>query len=437
MRKTWALRDRWYLILLLAGVCCLDLSWALIVPFAQAPDERLRYDIVDFILKYHSLPLAGDPRLYYGGYGQTYAALPYFSYLLAGLLGIALHGLGIQIEGYFAGRLVSVAAGVVTVLFVFLIARALFPDRATWYFLPVFLAFTPQFTFISVYVNQDIFMVMLSAMLIYLWVRGARTGWDWPSVVWTGVVCGLMLLSYINGYVCVLATLLMVMLSYPHKLSRGFLWKLLACVGIMAALSGWFFIRNAVYYNGDWLGMHTLNRIAEIKANDGFRPSQLAAKAQAYHGLAGLLFSTSFVRTTFLSFWAVLGNMSVTMNPWYYFYIAGICMVAFIGFSAKLVQKLDGGWKSVRACSLGIALAVTAIGGFAVHCYYSIAAEYQPQGRYMYPGLIAIFLLMTYGFRRVLTGRGRRIFYQIVAFTFVFLDIWIGYIALLPLYCIH
>ena len=437
MHKDWTAGDRCYLALLLGGIFCFYLSWVVLIPFGQAPDEILRYDVADFIMKYHSLPLAGDPRLYYGGYGQTYAAIPYFSYLLAGLLGIAVHGLGIAMPGYMVARLISLASGMVAVLFVFLIARAVFRSRATWYFLPVFLAFTPQFTFISTYTNQDSFMVMLSAVLIYLWVRGMRTEWDMPTVIWTGLVCGLMLLTYINGYVCILATLLAVLLSHPHRRSWRFFRKMLICIGIMLLVSGWFFIRNAWHYHGDWLGMATLNRVAEQRAAEGFRPSQLARSVASYRGFGGLLVDTDFLMTTFRSFWAVLGNMSVTMNAYYYLYLILLCLIAFVGCSAKLMDKADAGWRTLAGCKLAIAVAALAVGGFAVHCYYSIAVEYQPQGRYMFPGMIAIFLMMAAGFERVFSGRARRVFYQVVAFTFVFLDIWIGYLALLPLYQIH
>ena len=437
MNRILSCRDKWYLALLLGGVFVFYLSWVLIIPFGEAPDERLRFDIPDFIAKYRALPLAGDPRLYYGGYGQTYAALPYLSYLISGILCLLAKAAGLPVAGYIVSRMVSVFSGMVTLYFAFRIAGEMFPDRITRYFLPIFLAFTPQFTFISVYTNQDSFMVMLSAVIIYLWTQGLRTNWDWRTVAGTGIACGLMMLTYINGYVLILSTLLIVLISYRGKNTLVFLRKFLLCAGIILLVSGWFFLRNAYYYHGDFLGMRTLNRIAEQKAMDGFRPSQLALSSSKWHGFAGLFFSTEFLRGSFRSFWAVLGNMSIVMNARYYVYIALICLIAVIGCSARLMEKIDAGARAVWKCKLGITFVMTALGGLAVSCYYSAYVDFQPQGRYMYPGLIAIFLLMTLGFERVFHGNARRVFYKIVVFTFVLLDIWIGYISLLPHYLIY
>lgn len=437
MNRALSRRDKWFLVLLLGGAFVLYLSWVLIIPFGEAPDERLRFDIPDFIAKYHALPLAGDSRLFYGGYGQTYAALPYLSYMISGGLCLLAKAVGLPVAGYIVARMVSVFSGLITLYFVFRIAGEMFPDRITRYFIPVFLAFTPQFTFINVYTNQDAFMIMLSAVIIYLWTQGLRTNWDWHTVIATGIACGLMMLTYVNGYVLILSTLFIVLISYRGKNTRTFWLKFLLCAVIIMAVCGWFFIRNAYYYNGDFLGMRTLNRIAEQKAVEGYRPSQLAKTTKQWNGIAGLLFTTNFLRDSFRSFWAVLGNMSIVMNAYYYMYIALLCLIAMIGCSARLVEKADAGFRQVWNCKLGLALVLTALGGFAVHCYYSTYVEFQPQGRYMFPGLIAIFLLMTMGFERVFRGAVKRVFYKIVVFTFVLLDVWIGYISMLQHYLIH
>ncbi|MFT9057252.1 MAG: glycosyltransferase family 39 protein [Ethanoligenens sp.] len=428
--------DRFYLPILLLAVSALYFSWALIIPFGAAPDETLRYDVVRFILQYHMLPVAGDPRLFYAA-GQTYAAMPFFSYILSALLCILVKLTGIPIVPYLIARLVSVFSGVAAVYFVYRISEMLFQDALTKKFVPLFFAFIPQFAFICAYTNQDALMVMLSAATTFLWLKGLRENWSFQTVAWLGVVLGIMLLTYINGYVLILGTLFIVLISYRGKGSRAFACKLLLCLGIMAAIGGWFFIRSGILYHGDLLGLSTTDRIAEHLAMGKDKPSIRLISIIHLRGFADMLFDTIWPMETFRSFWATFGSMTLSLNPNYYLYILGLHVVAFVGLSAKLLEKAKGGWRALLRSPFTITLLLVAIGALILHAHYSLTSDFQPQGRYMYPGLVAIVLMMVMGFERALSGKIKRWFYLLVSLSFLLVQMLTIYQILFKYYFIQ
>ncbi|HEX3025901.1 MAG TPA: glycosyltransferase family 39 protein [Clostridia bacterium] len=434
MKKTVLDSEKRFVLLLVLASFVLYLSWSLITPFGQAPDEVLRFDIVDFIYKYRQLPVAGDPRLLYGGYGATYAAMPFLSYMVSAFFCIFAKAIGIHLPAYIISRQVSVLSGVITVFFTYKIGAKLFRKSFARYFLPVFLAFLPQFSFANSYTNQDSFMMMLSAVTVYLWIRGIETQWDLKTVVLTGVVSGLMLLTYLNGYVLVVATLLIVLLTHPQKRSPEFFKKLLLCIGILLLISGWFFIRNAYYYHGDIFGLSTTTKISETKAAMGYKPSELISKLSIRHGLGGLLVFTNWPSTSFVSFWADFGNMEITLNPYYYLAIFALMLISFIGLSYRFLQKKREGIASLFSNKLAITFLFVIFGAFALHVYYSLNCDFQPQGRYLFPAIIPIVILMTKGFEQFFSQKRIRLFYKVVAASFILLDFYTLYLILFQRY---
>lgn len=131
----------------------------------------------------------------------------------------------------------------------------------------------PEFSFVSSYVNQDSFTVMLVSIIIYLWLKGIETNWNYKTVIAVGFTCGIVILSYLNGYTIIVATLIVVLITYKKLNSKEFYKKLGLCLGIMFLVSGWFFIRNAMLNNGDFLGISYSRELAEKLADPAHKPS--------------------------------------------------------------------------------------------------------------------------------------------------------------------
>lgn len=427
-------KDARFALLLTVGVFFFYCSWALIIPFGDAPDEALRYNIVDFIVKYRQLPVAGDSRLFYGPDGVTYAAMPYFPYIISAFLCILVQSLKLPLQLYLVSRFTSVMSGTIAVLFVCKTSQKLFPNSFARYFTPVFFAFIPQFSFISAYTNQDSFMVMLSAISIFLWVKGIEDNWNIKTTVELSVILGLLLLTYLNGYVIIVSTVLLVFLTFRKLKSKAFFTRVAISAAVVMVVAGWFFARNFILYHGDFLGVHTTNVIAQQRGAVGYRPSDKQQYMAAIGGFCGLLFSTQWPVISFQSFWGYLENMNVLLPLPYYLYIFLLTILSFVGLSALTLEKTKSGFKTVKKYPIPVALAFTAVMAFLLDVYYSLYSDYQPQGRYLFSALIPIVFLMVYGFERFFSGRAKIWFYKTVGASFVVIDILAVYGLLLTRY---
>ena len=113
--------------------------------------------------------------------------------------------------------------------------------------------------FVHSYVNNDSMALLSSAWIVYAWVRSIREGWSLKICVHLALgisVCGL---SYYNAYGFVLASMLFLASTILFAGNdKGRVKFLFARGGLIAAivlaLIGWWFIRNAILYDGDFLG---------------------------------------------------------------------------------------------------------------------------------------------------------------------------------------
>ena len=75
VKKEYAI---WIFVLL---VFVFYLSWALAAPFDASPDESMRYQIVEFIVKHGTLPDGRDPEIRNANWGISYAFNPILPYM--------------------------------------------------------------------------------------------------------------------------------------------------------------------------------------------------------------------------------------------------------------------------------------------------------------------------------------------------------------------
>lgn len=75
VKKEYAI---WIFVLL---VFVFYLSWAAAAPFDASPDESMRYQIVEFIVKHGTLPDGRDPEIRNANWGISYAFNPILPYM--------------------------------------------------------------------------------------------------------------------------------------------------------------------------------------------------------------------------------------------------------------------------------------------------------------------------------------------------------------------
>lgn len=156
---------------LLMGVFLFYLAW--ILPFNEAPDEKMRYLVPTYIYRHGTLPAGWDEEVLNKMWGISYAFHPILPYILGGYL--------MRIVGIFnssehallmAARCINVFFGMGFYWYVLKISRRLFQNQVFRIYFVALLAMLPQLLYLFVYVNTDGTAVFSSAMLIYGWIFG-------------------------------------------------------------------------------------------------------------------------------------------------------------------------------------------------------------------------------------------------------------------------
>lgn len=233
-------------------------------------------------------------------------------------------------------RLTSILLSVGSVFFAYLVACELFPPTtesprlshsALRLAVPVIVACTPMFAFISGSVNNDNAAVFFSTAGTWWAFRTMRTGdLSLRSAAIAGGLVGLGALSKSSALGLLGLLGLGALLSFPLKLSAlrhgiGSLVRwVLVMVVVAAALSGWWFVRNQVLY-GDWLGW---NAFLDVVG----RRDVPADLAQLWSEREGFIWA----------YWGVFGAMNVIMSPWIYDALNGLAVLALVGLVWRTVR---------------------------------------------------------------------------------------------------
>jgi 4-amino-4-deoxy-L-arabinose transferase-like glycosyltransferase len=191
--------------------------WSVTLPFNTGPDEYMRYQIPQFIYEHGSLPHGGDPTIRNEIWGFSYGFTPILSYIISALF---MKIMSIFSQNDFAlliaARFTSVLWSAGTVLMCCKIGKKLFSKRLQ-YLLAIFVGFLPQFIFISSYVNNDSMAVFSTSLIIYFWIVGLESKWNFRSCIGLAVGISLCALSYYNAYGYILCSILLFIFSFVYQ----------------------------------------------------------------------------------------------------------------------------------------------------------------------------------------------------------------------------
>lgn len=369
------------------------------IPYNGAPDEGMRYDIVNYILQYHRIPLGEEPELRNEIFGFSYAFTPINAYILDAIF--------VKIASLFItdfntliiiARIPNALLAVGTMLFSYGIACEKLYGRAKWIFMSGIMLL-PEMIFIFSYVNCDGIAVFSFAWIVYYMIKAEKKKWQRKECLQLGLGIGICLLSYYNAYGVILTTIVYCVLSVLKDDTINNKWQFLLqrtiWVFIPAFLyAGWWFIRGAIYHNGDLLGLSISREYGELYALDGYKPSQRATPYNKGFSLRYMLFDMKWLEYSFKSFVAVFGFMSIVMPDMYYqVYYGGIIAAIVIGaisLGKKVISRKSTNEKFMIP-HMGIYLLFNALISFAISIYYSYFNDFQAQGRYF---ILVIFPMM-------------------------------------------
>ncbi len=370
-------------------------------PFGSPPDENNRFLVPQYIAQHGALPNGYDEEIRIGGYGFSYAFQPILPYIVQGYV---MRFVGMFTESadaaLYAARGVNVFFGLVMAVFVVLLGRKWFrEERFVWLF-SFLVTFLPQAIFMHTYVNTDSCCMMSTAILLYGLTCGLQEGFRLSSALLLALGIVLCAMSYYNAYGYILSSILLFSASYLTRADGKtiFRWKPFikwGCFISALVLAGiaWWFIRSAILYDGDFLGLQARERCATLYAVPEQNPeTRVTWQNQGYSVLA-MLSETTFLELSRMSFIGIFGAMSIPLSMWTYrfyrvLFFGGVMLSIFLpsakcrGTAAILPER-----KALNIffhANLVFCILMPLI----LSIQYSYTTDYQPQGRYLLPALV-------------------------------------------------
>lgn len=298
-----------------------------------------------------------------------------------------------------AARWVNVLIGAATVWLTYLIGLAIWGKRP---FLAIagtaFLAFNPMFVYMAGAVNNDVIAafagaaVTLAAVRLVQDERGLSLRWG----LIFGALYSLALLSKFN-LAAIAATLGLAMTYVAWRKRQWGLWlKMgLVIVGVTALLAGWWFVRNQLLY-GEPTGVQRLTELWGVR--DPSESFWLAVQELSY---------------AWTSLWGRFGYGQIPLPEGIYAGLRWVLVVAVAGYGLLLIRYFqrrgaEGAegreGREKTAVSL-LLLLFNVLLFFGVLFNYLLISPAGPMGRFFFPALPSLSILMAFGLSQYVVGR--------------------------------
>lgn len=445
--------EKYIKILFVITMFILCFIWSCSQPYGQTPDEGMKMDICRYIIENHKLPHGGDESIRDAVWGISYGFTPIFSYMISALfMRIVMFFTTDFFAMVVAARFVSVLCYTGTIIFTIKIAKKLFSGLYQWLFI-ILIACLPQFVFLGTYINNDSLALFSTAIIIYSWIIGLQNKWDWKSCITMAIGIGLCALSYYNAYGFILASVIIYVVSYIIEQGKNmdvkeFFKKGIVIFFIAFAIAGWWFIRSAIIYEGDFLGLKITNEYAEQYAIEQYKPSVINTPAKHHSSLIYMIIKWEWAKSTFQSFVGMFGNMCIALHPAYYYITMlffGITGIGSIVYLWKMVKNKckEKTKENKKQILLMVVFLLCIIIPILLSLYYSYYSDFQPQGRYIMPMLIPFMYFITKGLQTLfeliekkwnINSKIRKIIILLIGVTWYIVPILSLTMAVIPFY---
>lgn len=414
-----------FICILLLFIFIYYLCWCYLLKFNASPDELMRYLVPKYIYSNGSLPTGYSKDAIYFLGNWSYAFYPQMLGGITSALFMKVFSLWTHSDHLilFAARITSALFGTITVAFVGLTVQKITKRIKIAIFSILFVAFLPQFTYLSSYINNDIIAAAGVSMIMYALVSNEIDhSWNLNKILILSVGSLICILGYLNSMVFVLVSAIYLILTLikQDKISKkkAINYFIIYCA-VIAIFCLPFFIRNFIIYNGDLLGMRSFhNQYAKWLDASG---KKLQFPYISNHSIGALFIDNDFLVRTFESFVGFFGYLSVQLKPVFYLFYFILFYTGILGLFIKpRINELKLIKNSIVTLIVGTILLII------LFLYYDLYIDYQTQGRYIISALPPLALLETLGLSQIskVMRMGRIIKYSFTLF-YVLLNIFI------------
>ncbi len=376
--------------------------WIQIIPLADAPDEPSHFEVVSHELVFRRIPEVGVDdfgarvKIARDGYRSplyTYSAQPGLSYIISAA---AIEILGDRSpESAIYGRYPGILWSALMPLVVFAGVVAMFPGRREAAALAaVCAAFWPQLTFVFSYLNNDGLTALACAALIASWFAGARRGWSLRDALVTGGLTGLVLLNKPNGFPIATMSPIVAMMTMRGGW-RSFASRFTAAALAAAVVAGWWYAIAFLRYGADLLAQR---RADEILERLGVSWASGRSYGMSLYETAVAPFpryGESWLEGTLTSAVGRFGELTIPLPDLVYTIVAGLSIVALAGTVVVIGKERRLESRGITGLRIMVFALIPLEVGLAL--YRSWAFDFQAQGRYLFPVLLAYFALLGVG----------------------------------------
>ena len=394
--------------------------WSVLKPYNYGPDEYHRFPAYYYVFIHNYLPSGWLEEIRNPIWGFSYAFL--FTWLpgLCSVFCMKISSLFLHTPSsvLIAARFPGVIMGTLCVFLIFKILDAALEDEKTKWVVTILVTSIPQFAFISSYVNNDIFALAGAFLILYSWVVILKKKeWNvWQSFIMAGGIF-IVVLSYYNAYGWILCSLIFAAYyAYKNKKYKDkYFWCQLIIISTIAISStAYFWIRNIIIYDGDMFGLKSMMSSCEMYAWESIKPSNRITPKSSGVSLLSLAMDPSYIKTLFLSFIGLFGYMEFGLRGFVYLLYLIALSVGFIfsvvGIIVKTVnskknEPKENGKDNNTVISMPIYIILIISAGIvcALTLYNSWNNDYSPQGRYLYPALPSLVVILGIGYEYIFT----------------------------------
>lgn len=390
----------------LIGLFCYYLIWTVSQPYNSCPDEKMKWDICKYIAEHNSIPDGRDESIRDSAWGISYAFQPILAYMICAVfVKIASIFTTQQFALVVAARLVSTISMTLTIYFVIKIANKLFKDKGIYkYLFIIFIAFQPITAFLASYINNDSTAILAISMIIYLWILGLESNWKTKHCILLGGAVGFCALTYYNAYGYILCSVLICLSSAVlNKMdAKEIAKKALIVASVAFAVAGWWFVRNAIIYDGDILGTKTQNEYGDKYALEQYKPSVRKTPENSNESIWHMLNEDAWANTTAKSFVGIFGYHSILMSNKIYYSYLSLWLIGGLGcllkFKDLFIYKKEEKSKYILNYIFVIAIIIPIL----LSIIYSYTSDFQPQGRYIMGIIIPFVYFVVNGIQTML-----------------------------------
>lgn len=394
-----------------AFVFMILIGWTIIQPLGGGPDEKMRYSIVQYIFVHWSLPHGGDPEILDRTWGFSYAFQPILPYMISSIF--------VKIGSFFTwngeilllcARFVNIIIGTIMAIFTRKLSKKIFSSTLSAWVFTLLVVLLPQQMFMHTYVNTDSMALMSTILIVYAWISGVEKDFDIKSCILLSVGIVFCAMSYYNAYGYILSSILLfaffyvrmnnkkIKIEWNNLLKKGLFISVIVLIGI-----GWWFLRSYIIYDGDFLGLRIRDEYAEIYAIDSLKPSLHKTYYNQGYSILYMLKNSNFLILTAKSFVAMFGNMAIGVYDWIYYGYLIIVMVGLAGMvfpqkERNYLRKVSDYNVKLINFSMFICMMIPNL----LNIWASYSYDYQPQGRYSLPMLVALMYFVSIGIHKII-----------------------------------